>query len=588
MNLRIRKILIFLFLTFYFSSSSNSSAGPALQETLASEESIRSAYLAIQDSDLEKANFHWLEAKMTVHTNRFRLDVLKYLIHSLSTNSTTQMPSQNLHTYLEATEAHALLGLMYDAANDHEKASHYYRLAAISEGPKKPWLNTYLHRAHPERRIEPIAANVESPTSSPRNNASNLRSIHRSEMVFRLAEEAGNIIMERSRTCGDLQCDSPIFTAPIIQQVTTTSAMIQASAAASCRQSIPILIGTSVASLQRDLMLHQTGSIYRIELTHLLPETKYFYKIPNSTLSNTFHFYTAPAERPSMPTRIWCLGDSGVQARLPNISPSIYSPAASAFNGPQIVLLLGDNAYESGLYTEYANGIFTTFQHLFPLATLLTTEGDHDTRCNPVSEPRDTLFLPKKAYYSYDWANIHFVIFSKTNGINFLTWLTNDLHHAGEKSDWIIAASHYPMFNNGRHSNQETESALENKEIFPILQHGGVDLFVSGNEHVYTRTHLLKSTHTFSSNCSNECKFALQESDRNTYEKGNKNGAIYCIAGNSRKVETDNTYTNKFLEQATLINEVGSFTIIIDGNKLEGSFTPEKTNGRIGHFFIEK
>jgi len=70
------------------------------------------------------------------------------------------------------------------------------------------------------------------------------------------------------------------------------------------------------------------------------------------------------------------------------------------------------------------------------------------------------------------------------------TWLQNDL--ANNKSDWLIAYMHRPMHSAGYHPTDGDATALAMKANWlPLLEAAGVDLILSGHNHVYERTYLL-------------------------------------------------------------------------------------------------
>jgi hypothetical protein len=118
-------------------------------------------------------------------------------------------------------------------------------------------------------------------------------------------------------------------------------------------------------------------------LTELLPDTKYYYSIGSgvTTLAggDTNHFFvTSPLPGMAKNTRIWVLGDSGTT--LPGqIS---VRDAYENFTGARhtdLWLMLGDNAYYSGLDAEYQTAVFDIYTNFFRKSVLWTALGNHDT-----------------------------------------------------------------------------------------------------------------------------------------------------------------------------------------------------------------
>ena len=70
-----------------------------------------------------------------------------------------------------------------------------------------------------------------------------------------------------------------------------------------------------------------------------------------------FYFRTAPTEGEAQPDRVWVLGDSGSgDERAEMVRDAFYQ-----FNegpGADLILLLGDAAYDLGSDTDYQEAIF--------------------------------------------------------------------------------------------------------------------------------------------------------------------------------------------------------------------------------------
>ncbi|MCP9762772.1 metallophosphoesterase family protein [Lacihabitans soyangensis] len=150
-----------------------------------------------------------------------------------------------------------------------------------------------------------------------------------------------------------------------------------------------------------------------INITGLIPNTKYFYEIGVNNPAFTSlevgpnnYFVTGPitaAQVKSKKTRIWVTGDAGYSQNgdvdYPN--PGMpYAPTATNYNevqssvltgfnnwmtangNPQLDfwMLLGDNAYLNGTNSEYQNYFFNPFQgsKMMKQATIFSCPGNHD------------------------------------------------------------------------------------------------------------------------------------------------------------------------------------------------------------------
>jgi hypothetical protein len=104
-----------------------------------------------------------------------------------------------------------------------------------------------------------------------------------------------------------------------------------------------------------------------------------------------------------------------------------------------------------------------------------------------------------EAYYSYDYANIHFISLDSSDsdrGTNsyMANWLKSDL--AATRQDWIIAYFHHPPYTKGSHNSDRVKggdtTCADMREVFiPILEQAGTDLVLCGHAHDYERSYLM-------------------------------------------------------------------------------------------------
>src|SRR5262249_33572685 len=199
---------------------------------------------------------------------------------------------------------------------------------------------------------------------------------------------------------------------------------------------------------------------------------------PPTTLAGdaTFHFRTSPTAGTERPFRVWVVGDSGTADANAQAVRDAYA-AFTAGRETDLWLMLGDNAYTSGLDQEYQAAVFDMYPEMLRKTVLWPAYGNHDgiasdsaTNTGPYY---DIFTLPKQgeaggvpsgteAYYSFNYANIHFVELesfetdrSPTGAM--LTWLQRDL--AANTQPWTIAFFHHPPYSKGSH-NSDTEIEL--------------------------------------------------------------------------------------------------------------------------------
>jgi len=224
---------------------------------------------------------------------------------------------------------------------------------------------------------------------------------------------------------------------------------------------------------------------HEVRLTGLSADTAHYYAVGTTgdilATGNDYIFHTAPAL--PRPIRIWAIGDAGTaNANQMAVRDDFYAyngmKPADALNHPlDVWLMLGDNAYPSGTDANYQKAVFNIYSALLRRTAVWPTFGNHDDRASSSATQSGAYYAmfspPKngeaggvasgtKAYYSFDYGNVHFVCLNSsdidrsTNGA-MLAWLRNDL--ASATQDWLIAFWHHPPYSKGSH-NSDTERNL--------------------------------------------------------------------------------------------------------------------------------
>ncbi|MCF7733885.1 MAG: metallophosphoesterase family protein, partial [Akkermansiaceae bacterium] len=363
-------------------------------------------------------------------------------------------------------------------------------------------------------------------------------------------------------------------------------------------------LGTVKAGLAADGLAHvQSETVpvtdHEIGLTGLRPATRYFYSVGNATdvlagpEAGCF-FTTPPTPGTPQATRIWVLGDAGTaniaQARVRN---AFYSYAGE--RPPDLCLLLGDNAYDTGSDREHQQALFDMYPAMLRRVPFWSCLGNHET-AQSVSYvntyPYFEIFtFPTKGecggvtsgtehYYSFDYANIHFISLDSMTANRapdgaMATWLTQDL--ASTTATWIIAFFHHPPYTKGSH-NSDTEGHLieMRRNFLPILEDGGVDLVLGGHSHAYERSFLLDGHYGLSNTLTDAMKIDPGDGrpDGNgAYLKppgGRKAhlGTVYNVTGSAGHVSGGPlNHPAMFLSA----NELGSVVLDIKGDRLDST-----------------
>ena len=335
-----------------------------------------------------------------------------------------------------------------------------------------------------------------------------------------------------------------------------------------------------------------------IQITNLAANTKYFYEIGTASAwfpgdTNTY-FVTSPPAGASQPTRLWVIGDSGTaDAHAANVRNAYRTVART--RKADLMLMLGDNAYNSGTDSEYQRAVFDMYPDVLQNTTVWPTIGNHETTVTPYLS---IFTLPQQAeaggipsgterYYSFDYGNIHFICldsWSSDRGSNapMCAWLRMDLETT--TADWLIAFWHHPPYTKGSHdSDTEGELVAMRRNALPILESYGVDLVLCGHSHSYERSFLLDGHYGTSSGLSDS--MLLDDGDGRddgdgAYRKTTSEGVVYVVAGSSGKLGGgDLDHPAMFVS----LNVLGSMVIDVASNRLDATFL--RTNGTPGDYF---
>ncbi len=338
-----------------------------------------------------------------------------------------------------------------------------------------------------------------------------------------------------------------------------------------------------------------------VPLTGLSPYTRYYYSVGSSTgtlaggdAQHTFR--TSPFPGTPTDTRIWVLGDCGrANANQASVRDAYYNWTGA--RTPDLCLMLGDNAYNSGTQAEYDAAVFNMYPTFLRKMPLWSCLGNHDAS-NGVTDPLanfpyfDMFTFPKNGecggvisgtehYFSFDYGNIHFINLdsqttNRTAGL-MTTWLQSDL--GSTTKTWIVVFFHHPPYSKGSHnSDTETELIQMRANFSPILEAGGVDLVLTGHSHAYERSFLLDghygSSSTFTAAHQKQPGSGRPEGD-GAYLKpltGPRDhfGAVYTLTGSAGEASTSGALNHPAVYVS--LRTLGSFNLDINGNRMDATY----------------
>lgn len=328
-----------------------------------------------------------------------------------------------------------------------------------------------------------------------------------------------------------------------------------------------VAFGRDPEHLARVVRRDEPTTEHAVRLTGLRADTRYHYAVgaPEGALVGlgdpTYSWRTDPGPGYTGSTRVWVIGDSGTANGEARAVRDAYRDFTGS-RGTDLWLMLGDNAYDDGTDDEYQAAVFEMYPELLRSAVLWPTIGNHDGHsANTLDQSGpyfDIFTLPKggeaggtpsgtEAYYSFDYANIHFVCLDSLDSSvdqdgDMLTWLRDDL--LATTQPWLVAFWHHPPYSKGSHDS-DSESSLEKmrEEVLPVLEEHGVDLVLGGHSHAYERSMYLHGHYGRSSSLTGDMIVdggdGRPEGD-GAYERlaGTREGAVYVVAGSSGKTSS--------------------------------------------------
>lgn len=418
-------------------------------------------------------------------------------------------------------------------------------------------------------------------------------------------------VHQRSSSSSDISFDLELVASdgpalvvrgPYLQSGTQTSAVLRWSTDIAVPSAV--WIGTAPGYLSLAASAPTPTTVHEVQVTGLAPGELSFYGVGDGQTilagdDADHRFTTHPLPSTTDPTRVWVIGDSGTANHEAKAVRDAYFAYAGG-SDTDVWLMLGDNAYEDGAEGEYQVAVFEMFSELLRNTFLWPTIGNHDV-LSAVSATEsgvyyDMFTLPRQAeagglasgteaYYSFDYADIHFICLN-SHDIDrgaagaMMAWLAADLAATTEK--WTIAYWHHPPYSKGSHDSDVIEDSggrmKDMREIaLPILEAAGVDLVLCGHSHSYERSYLLDGHYGKSTELTPAMILDLgngNEASDGAYAKPTAGmapheGAIYAVAGCSGQTESGPlNHPAMYVSLVTL----GSLVLDIDGDRLDGRF----------------
>jgi len=348
---------------------------------------------------------------------------------------------------------------------------------------------------------------------------------------------------------------------------------------------------------------------HSVLLEGLEQNTLYHYQVVSEDsdyTSERYTFKTAPAYGSEVPVKIWIIGDSGTAN---SDAKDVYQAFQnySEESRTDVWLMLGDNAYQTGMDSEFQSAVFEMYEPLLHHTSLWSTLGNHETYWSrydssgvltATDSPYFKIFdLPTQGeaggvpsgtehYYSFDYGRVHFICLDSQSSDRSVDgemygWLNKDLENVDDaKTDWVLVFFHHPPYTHGTHNSDLEIEHIEMRENFlPLLEKYEVDLVFGGHSHTYERS-ILMSGHYGHSQTYDESKHAVDIKNGNPEEGGAYQkeglGTVYSVAGNSGKKGAFKAEHLPFMTKN--YSELGSVILQVDKDVVKITAIDEEQN----------
>ena len=390
------------------------------------------------------------------------------------------------------------------------------------------------------------------------------------------------------------------------------------------------------------------GDHKEASISGLLADTIHYYAVGGEVdISTAAHFKTAP-ETGSMPAdgsvKIWIVGDSGKATEAADAVNEGFKEyfASTGDDTLDVLLMLGDNAYDDGTDEEFQTTFFDRFTDVLLSTPVWATVGNHEMGSGGFSIVVDELeyapviddgieyngmpFLDifsfptageqggiasgTEQYFSFNYGNVHIVNLDSQLAARdadqmsaMKQWFIDDMSAtlATGKIHWTVVIFHHPVYTKGGHDSDDGDHIFKNydrpmldmrEQFVPLFDQYGVDLVYNGHDHLYERSYYLQGHTGLSTTFDPELHAELttagvptsglgEEAHNQITASGLDDRVVYSVVGSSGKL----TITEDPMHPAHLLRttQMGSVLLDITAQQLDVRFI--LSDGSVGDYF---
>lgn len=290
-------------------------------------------------------------------------------------------------------------------------------------------------------------------------------------------------------------------------------------------------------------------------VTSLSPATSYVYRIGdgNGNWSSNYFYTTGYNAQFSF----FAMGDPQIGAGSIASDTSGWNDtitkAIKQFPNASFIMTAGDEVNTNNSESDFTGFFSPTTLKNIPVAPAL---GNHDTGASnygyhfnlPNLSSSYGTTSPGSGDYYYTYGNALFMVLNTNNttASTHKTFIQNTVA-ANPNVTWKIVMFHQDIYGSGSHALESSIVKLRNA-LYPIFDSYGVDIVITGHDHSYTRTYVMKGdvpqlNQTYDTNGAvvnptGTVYFALNSSSGSKYYDLNATRASYVAARSQLEVPT--------------------------------------------------
>lgn len=285
----------------------------------------------------------------------------------------------------------------------------------------------------------------------------------------------------------------------------------------------------------------QKKMCHKVSLENLSADTTYYYQVGTEDKWSEVASFTTASSDTSKFTAIAVADSQGMVASDYKVFEKTFLKAQSTLKSAEFTMNLGDMVDE-GINVDYWD--YLTNNISWRAQTMVPVSGNHEAKKTVEGVTGDTVsnqfnmdaILNEVAddsgvYYSFDYKNATFVVLNTNDGAAGISdaqyqWAENVLNSS--TSTWKIILMHKSVYSNGPHYNDSDVVALRNK-MNQLCAETGVDLVLSGHDHVYNRTPIMVNGTEGASDEEKTVKYDGLKYTQNV----NAAGTVFAVIGTS-------------------------------------------------------